>query len=103
MSRRKATVPIKRAIFAIFFIGTKLLVLDVLPHKQKFNQNHFLAMIAPELSKQNPNAKGRIGKNQLMDTSTSPYAIMDANSRVFCPENNGESPSSSLPTRSITV
>jgi hypothetical protein len=28
---------------------------------------------------------------------------MDANSRVFCPENNGESPSSSLPTRSITV
>jgi hypothetical protein len=56
----------KKVILSMFFIGTNLLALDVLLHQQKFNQNHFLGMIAPELSKRNPNAKRRVGKNQLV-------------------------------------
>jgi hypothetical protein len=37
----------------LFFHGTKLLVLDLPPREQTFNQDHFLAMIGPELSKEN--------------------------------------------------
>jgi hypothetical protein len=50
----------------ILFIGTKLLVLDCLPRQQKFNQDHFRAMISLELSKENPKAKRRVGKNPLI-------------------------------------
>jgi hypothetical protein len=50
----------------LFFTGTKLLVLDVLPREEKFNQNHFLAVIAAELSKENSDAKRRIDKKQLV-------------------------------------
>jgi hypothetical protein len=37
-------------MITIFFTETKLLVLNVLFRKQKFEQNYFLVMIAPELS-----------------------------------------------------
>jgi hypothetical protein len=50
----------------MFVTETKPLVLDVLPREQKFNQNHFLAIVAPESSKKNTNAKRRVGKNQLI-------------------------------------
>jgi hypothetical protein len=50
----------------IFFTGTKPLILYVLPHEEKFNQNHFLAAIAPELSKENSNSKQRVDKKQLI-------------------------------------
>jgi hypothetical protein len=43
-----------------FVPGTKFLVLDVLSREQKFNQGHLLAMIAPELSKENTNGKQRV-------------------------------------------
>jgi hypothetical protein len=56
----------KRAMVTTFLAGTKLLVLNILPRKQIFNQNHFLTMITPELSNENPDAKGRVHKNQLI-------------------------------------
>jgi hypothetical protein len=61
-------VDLKTAIFHVtmFFTGTKLLVLDVLPREQKFNQNYFLTAIAPELSKENSNAKRRVHKERLV-------------------------------------
>jgi hypothetical protein len=37
---------------------------DILPREQKFNQDHILAMIAPESSKENINTKEIVGKNQ---------------------------------------
>jgi hypothetical protein len=63
-STTKITIAAKRAMVIIFFTGTKLLVLDVLPREEKSNQNHFLADIAPELSKKSSNAKRRIDKTQ---------------------------------------
>jgi hypothetical protein len=39
-----------------FFSGRKLPIFDVLLREQKFNQEHFLAMFAPELSTDNPDA-----------------------------------------------
>jgi hypothetical protein len=50
----------------MFFTGAKLLVLDVFHREEKFNQNHFLAAIAPELSKEN--------SNTLLQSSLSPSA-----------------------------
>jgi hypothetical protein len=52
----------------IFFTGTKLLVLGVLPREEKFNQNHFLEVIAPELSRENSNTKRRVDKKQLVES-----------------------------------
>jgi hypothetical protein len=40
----------KRVIIVMVFTGTKLLALNVLSREQKFNQNYFSAMTAPELS-----------------------------------------------------
>jgi hypothetical protein len=47
--RAKTSIATKRALVTILFTGMKLLLLGVLPRKQKFNQDHFLAMIAPEI------------------------------------------------------
>jgi hypothetical protein len=46
---RDGCVDLETAIFqvTILFTETKLLVLDVLPREQKFNQDHFLTAIAP--------------------------------------------------------
>jgi hypothetical protein len=46
--------------------AVKLLLFDILPREHIFNQNHFLAMTAQELSKENMNGKGRVGKSQLV-------------------------------------
>jgi hypothetical protein len=48
------------------FTGTKLLVFSALPRQQKLNQDHFLAMIAPELPKENTNAKPGVNKKPLV-------------------------------------
>jgi hypothetical protein len=64
--RTKTTTTSQTAMVALFSTGTKLLVLDVLSREQQFNQDHFLAMTALELSKENMNAKRRVGKNQLV-------------------------------------
>jgi hypothetical protein len=66
--RSDVSVDLKTAIFhmTIFFTETKLLVFDVLPHEQKFNQDHFLTAIARELSKENSNAKRRVDMKQLV-------------------------------------
>jgi hypothetical protein len=50
----------------IVFTGTKLLVPIVLFRKQKFNQDHLLVMIAPQLSKEHMSTKQRVGKNKLV-------------------------------------
>jgi hypothetical protein len=65
---RDGCVDLKTAIFhvTISFTETKLLALDVLPREQKFNQDHFLTATAPELSKENSNAKRRVDKKQLV-------------------------------------
>jgi hypothetical protein len=46
----------------IIFTETKLLALNVLSSEEKFNQDCFLAAIAPELSKENSNSKQRVDK-----------------------------------------
>jgi hypothetical protein len=46
----------------LFFTETELLVRGVLLREEKFNQDHFLAAIAPELLKENSNSKRRVGK-----------------------------------------
>jgi hypothetical protein len=63
---RDVCVDSKTAIFhvTVFFIKTKLLVLGVLRREQKFNQDHFLTAIAPELSKENSNAQRRVDREQ---------------------------------------
>jgi hypothetical protein len=50
--RTKTTSSTGRTVATIFVAGTKLLILDVLPREETFNQNHFLAAIASELSKE---------------------------------------------------
>jgi hypothetical protein len=64
--KTKITTGTKRAMVTTFLTETKFLVLNVLPPMQKFNQGHLLTMIAPELSNENPDAKGRLHKNQLV-------------------------------------
>jgi hypothetical protein len=64
--RTKTTTATKMAMVTLFFAGTKFRTLSVLPREQKFNKDHFLAMIAPELSKENTNPKWRVDKNQLV-------------------------------------
>jgi hypothetical protein len=66
----------KKAIITMFFTGTKILDLDVLPGAQNVNQDHFLARTAPELSKENMNAKQRVGKNQQVTPWTTPHGII---------------------------
>jgi predicted metalloprotease with PDZ domain len=87
----------------IFFTGTKLLVLDVLLREQKFNQDLFLTAIAPELFKENSNAKRRVEKKQLvvhMDNSMchNGHKIQE----YFIRKKDESSPLSLLP-RSLTV
>jgi hypothetical protein len=69
------------------FTGTKLLVFDALPRKEKFNQDHLLAAIASELSKENSNSKRRGKKKELI-------VHMD-NSKCH----NGRRPKSILPEK----
>jgi hypothetical protein len=64
--RTKTIAATKKAMVTIFLTGTKLMVLDILRRKQKFNQDHFLAVIAPEISNENTSAKGRVHTNQLV-------------------------------------
>jgi arginine/lysine/ornithine decarboxylase len=64
--RTKRTIVTKRIMLTIPFTGTKLLVLGVLPCEQNFNQNNLLAKVAPELFKENTEAKRRVSKNQLV-------------------------------------
>jgi histone-lysine N-methyltransferase SETMAR len=64
--RTKTTIGTKKAMVTIFFTATKLLVLDVLPRGNKFNQDYFLTIIAPELSRENTNSKRRVGNKPLL-------------------------------------
>jgi hypothetical protein len=50
--RTKRTIATKIAMVTMFFYGMKLLALHVPPGEQKFNQDHFLATIGSELSKE---------------------------------------------------
>jgi hypothetical protein len=59
-TRTKATIATKKAMVTIFFTWTKVLIPDSLHRERKFNQEYFLAFIAPELSKENTRAKRRI-------------------------------------------
>jgi hypothetical protein len=53
---------LQNKLWYYIFTGTKLLVLDVLLREGKFNQNFFLAIVAPNLAKENQSAKDGIGK-----------------------------------------
>jgi hypothetical protein len=64
--RTKTTAATKRATMTVFFTGTKLLALDFFPREEKCNQNHCPAVMAPELSKEESNAKRRVDKKQLV-------------------------------------
>jgi hypothetical protein len=61
--RPKTTTATKRAMVTQFFTEMKFSVLRALPREQNFNQDHFLAMTTPELSKKNTNAKRKVGTN----------------------------------------
>jgi hypothetical protein len=64
-TKTKATLVTKKAIVTIFFTGTKLLILGILPRERKFNQGYFLAFVAPRLSKENTRARRRVDMKQL--------------------------------------
>jgi hypothetical protein len=55
----------KRAMVTIFLTGRKFLILDPLSREEKFNQDYFMAVDAPELSKENMNAERKVRKNRL--------------------------------------
>jgi hypothetical protein len=64
--RTEIIIATKRAKVTLFFTGTKRLIVYILRLKKKFNQNHFLTSIAPELSKDNSNSKRTVGKKELI-------------------------------------
>jgi hypothetical protein len=47
-------------------LARKSKLFNVIPREPKSKQYHLLTMIARELSKENVNAKQRVGKNQLL-------------------------------------
>jgi hypothetical protein len=83
--KTKIITATKRAMITTFLTGTKLLVLNVLPRKPKLNQDHFLTMIAPELSDENPDAKGKVHKNQLAVHTDKSFAVMSAKFESISP------------------
>jgi hypothetical protein len=87
----------------IFFTGTKLLVLDVLSWEEKFNQDHCLAAIAPELSKENSNSKRRVDKNGLIVHMGNSVYYHRRKIQAYCARKGWrESPIQFIP-RSVTV
>jgi hypothetical protein len=70
--RTKTTIAPKDALVTIFFTGTKLLALDVIPRETKSNQNYLLVILIPELSRGNTNARSRVGNNLLLVSIDSP-------------------------------
>jgi hypothetical protein len=68
-TRRKRiylAIAMKKAMVTILFTGMRLLILDILPHERKFNQDSFLGFIAPELGNENARAKRRLDSKQLV-------------------------------------
>jgi hypothetical protein len=61
--RTKTTIATKKALVTAFFTGTKLLTLNVIPREKRLNQNYFLGILIPELSRENMNARRRVGNN----------------------------------------
>jgi hypothetical protein len=49
----------------IFFTGTKLLILNILPRERKLNQDDLLAFVASKLSKENTRTRRRVDMEQL--------------------------------------
>jgi hypothetical protein len=45
LPRTKTTIATKRALVLVFFIGTKHLIVGLLPREQKFNQDDLRVMI----------------------------------------------------------
>jgi hypothetical protein len=82
----------KRALVTIFFTGTKLLVLAVLPREEKFNQNHFLATITPELLKENSNFKRKVRKKELIMHMNNFVYHHGRKIREYFPRRNNENP-----------
>jgi hypothetical protein len=81
----------------------KLLVLDVLTRELKFNQDHFLAMTALELSKENMDAKRKVGKNQPVEHTHNSVCHNGRKIREDFARKNDERSPSSFFTRSITM
>jgi hypothetical protein len=59
----KRTIATTRALITIFFIGTKLLALDVIPREKKFIQNYVLVILISESSRGNTKLRRRVGNN----------------------------------------
>jgi hypothetical protein len=74
--RTKTTIATKRALVTIFFIGTKLPAFDVIPREMKFSQNYFRVILIPESSRENTNARPRVGNNVLLVAMSSPMCHM---------------------------
>jgi hypothetical protein len=87
----------------ILFSGTKPLVLGVLAREQKFSQDHFLAMTALELSKENTNAKRRVGKHQPVKHMHSSECHNGRKIREDFARKKDKRSASSFLTRSITM
>jgi hypothetical protein len=65
-SRQGQRQQLQKSDGGYIFPETKLLVLDALSREEKLSQDNFLAVIAPELRKENSNSKRRIDKNELI-------------------------------------
>jgi hypothetical protein len=92
-----------KSYVTILFSGTKPLALGVLAREQKFSQDHFMAMTALELSKENTNAKRRVGKHQLVKHIHSSECHNGRTIREDFARKKDERSASSFLTRSITM
>jgi hypothetical protein len=58
-SRQKVTpfgrtqIAVQKVMVTVFFTSTTLIVSEALPKVRKFNQNHFISTVLPELVKEN--------------------------------------------------
>jgi hypothetical protein len=62
------------------------MTLDVIPREKIFSQNYFLVILIPELSKENMNARRRVGNNLLPVSINSPMCHMHTKIRSISTE-----------------
>jgi hypothetical protein len=55
-----------KVLVTIVLTDSRHLILAILPRERKFNQNYFLAFIAPEFGNENATAKRKLNSKQLV-------------------------------------
>jgi hypothetical protein len=85
-ARTRQGIGVKKTMFTIFFTNRKLLIAEYLPKGQKYNQDHFIPDILPELEREKIRYERRkqgrttqtvrtVGKSRKNSTSKALYAL----------------------------